>query len=53
MIINHNLSAINANRILTNTGVQQTKDMGKMSSGMRIAVSGDDAAGLAVSEKMR
>lgn len=53
MIINHNMSAINANRILTNTAVQQTRDMGKLSSGMRITVSGDDAAGLAVSEKMR
>lgn len=53
MIINHNMSSINANRILTNTGVQQTKDMAKMSSGSRIVNSGDDAAGLAVSEKMR
>ena len=53
MIINHNMSAINANRILTNTGVQQTRDMAKLSSGMRITNSGDDAAGLAVSEKMR
>lgn len=53
MIINHNMSSINANRILTNTGVQQTKDMAKMSTGSRIVTSGDDAAGLAVSEKMR
>lgn len=53
MIINHNMSAINANRILTNTAVQQTRDMSKLSSGMRITVSGDDAAGMAVSEKMR
>lgn len=53
MIINHNMSSINANRILVNTGVQQTKDMAKMSTGSRIVTSGDDAAGLAVSEKMR
>lgn len=53
MIINHNMSAINANRILTTTGVEQTRDMAKMSTGKRITVSGDDAAGLAVSEKMR
>ena len=53
MIIYHNLSALNSNRILINTGVQQTRTMAKMSSGSRIVTSGDDAAGLAVSEKMR
>lgn len=53
MIINHNLSSINANRNLTNSSVTQTKDMEKLASGMRINRAGDDASGLAVSEKMR
>ncbi len=53
MIIYHNLSALNSNRILMNTGVQQTRTMAKMSSGSRIVTSADDAAGLSVSEKMR
>jgi len=53
MIINHNMSAINANRTLkfSQWGVQ--KNMEKLSSGERINKSGDDASGLAVSEKMR
>ena len=53
MIINHNLSAMFANRSLgvTNSGVE--KNMEKLSSGMRINRAGDDASGLAVSEKMR
>ena len=53
MIINHNMSAINANRTLkfTHWGVQ--KSMEKLSSGERINRAGDDASGLAVSEKMR
>jgi len=53
MIINHNLSAMFADRSLrvTNDGV--TKGMEKLSSGMRINRAGDDASGLAVSEKMR
>jgi flagellin len=53
MIINHNMSAINANRTLkfTHWGVQ--KSMERLSSGERINKSGDDASGLAVSEKMR
>ncbi len=53
MIINHNLSAMNANRQI---GVNQTnanKSMEKLSSGLRINRAGDDAAGLAISEKMR
>jgi len=53
MIINHNMSAMNANRQL---GVRQgdlTKSMEKLASGLRINRAGDDASGLAVSEKMR
>jgi flagellin len=53
MIINHNLSAIDANRNLKNTTVSETKDMARLSSGMRITRAADDASGLAVSEKMR
>ncbi len=53
MIINHNMSAINANRVLkVNTG-NIAGSMTKLSSGMRINKAGDDASGLAVSEKMR
>ena len=53
MVINHNMSAIFANRQLGVTGVSHSKDMEKLSSGMRINRAGDDASGLAVSEKMR
>jgi flagellin len=53
MIINHNMSAINANRVLKFTHWEVGKSMEKLSSGMRINKSGDDASGLAVSEKMR
>jgi flagellin len=53
MIINHNLSAIFANRQLKFTGWDVQKDIEKLSSGMRINRAGDDASGLAVSEKMR
>ncbi|MCL2478700.1 MAG: flagellin [Treponema sp.] len=53
MIINHNLSAMFANRSLGVTQVALTKDMEKLSSGLRINRAGDDASGLAVSEKMR
>lgn len=53
MIINHNLSAMFSSRTLANTtGANQT-NMEKLSSGMRINRAGDDASGLAVSEKMR
>lgn len=53
MIINHNMSAMYAQR---HTGIVETgiaKDIEKLSSGMRINRAGDDASGLAVSEKMR
>ena len=53
MVINHNMSAMYSNRTLgvTNSNIQ--KDMEKLASGMRINRAGDDASGLAVSEKMR
>lgn len=53
MIINHNISAIFAHRTLKFHDWAITKDMEKLSSGMRINKAGDDASGLAVSEKMR
>ena len=53
MIINHNLSAMFASRSLGQTAEANTKSMEKLSSGMRINHAGDDASGLAVSEKMR
>jgi flagellin len=53
MIINHNLSAMFADRSLRTTNDDVTKGMEKLSSGMRINRAGDDASGLAVSEKMR
>ncbi len=53
MIINHNLSAMYANRTLGISNGQAQKDMEKLSSGMKINRAGDDASGLAVSEKMR
>ena len=53
MIINHNMSAIFAQRTLKFNNLAADKDMEKLSSGMRINRAGDDASGLAVSEKMR
>jgi flagellin len=53
MIINHNMSAIFADRQLKLNGLNLDKNMEKLSSGMRIVRAGDDASGLAVSEKMR
>jgi flagellin len=53
MIINHNMSAVYANRQLGVTQLDLTKDMEKLSSGVRINRAGDDASGLAVSEKLR
>lgn len=53
MIINHNMSSLYADRVLniSNDGIM--KNMEKLSSGERINRAGDDASGLAVSEKMR
>ena len=53
MVINHNMSAMFSNRSLGVTKGSLTKDMEKLSSGQRINRAGDDASGLAVSEKMR
>ncbi len=53
MIINHNMSAINANRQLGVSQQQTAVNMEKLSSGLRINKAADDASGLAVSEKMR
>ncbi|MDR2542535.1 MAG: flagellin [Treponema sp.] len=53
MIINHNLSAMIADRSLKVTQTFLDKNMEKLSSGLRINRAGDDASGLAVSEKMR
>ena len=53
MVINHNMSAMVANRQLGVTGLSLSKDMEKLSSGEKINRAGDDASGLAVSEKMR
>ena len=53
MIINHNMSAMFAQRTLGNTNVHTQKNIEKLSSGLRINRAGDDASGLAVSEKLR
>ncbi|TSB48501.1 flagellin Hag [Alkalicoccobacillus porphyridii] len=53
MIINHNLSAMNAHRQLGANQAAGAKAQEKLSSGLRINRAGDDAAGLAISEKMR
>jgi flagellin len=53
MIINHNLSAMFADRSLKVTQNSLGKNLEKLSSGLRINRAGDDASGLAVSEKMR
>ncbi|MBC2400045.1 flagellin [Clostridium tetanomorphum] len=53
MIINHNMNALNAHRMMTGNTSTAGKSMEKLSSGLRINRAGDDAAGLAISEKMR
>jgi flagellin len=53
MIINHNMSALYANRVLKFDVVAVNSDMEKLASGQRINKAGDDASGLAVSEKLR
>jgi flagellin len=53
MIINHNMSAMYANRTLGNKAAELDGNIEKLSSGMRINRGGDDASGLAVSEKLR
>ncbi|MBC7292932.1 MAG: flagellin, partial [Thermoleophilia bacterium] len=53
MIINHNISALNTYRNLTNVNNALQKSLERLSSGLRINRAADDAAGLAISEKMR
>ena len=53
MRINHNMAAINAQNQLAKNGGASSKSLEKLSSGLRINSAGDDAAGLAISEKMR
>lgn len=53
MRINHNIAALNTYRQLNSASGAQSKSMEKLSSGLRINRAGDDAAGLAISEKMR
>ncbi|OMF61479.1 flagellin [Paenibacillus sp. FSL R5-0490] len=53
MRINHNIAALNTYRQLNSASNAQGKSMEKLSSGLRINKAGDDAAGLAISEKMR
>lgn len=53
MIINHNMSSINSNNVLRFKTKDVDKSIEKLASGMKINRAGDDASGLAVSEKMR
>ena len=53
MVVQHNLQAMNASRMLGITTGQQSKSTEKLSSGYRINRAADDAAGLTISEKMR
>ncbi len=53
MVVQHNLQAMNANRMLGVTTSAQSKSSEKLSSGYRINRAADDAAGLTISEKMR
>ncbi len=53
MIINHNIEAMFAHRQMKTNNIDYTKSIEKLSSGLRINRAGDDASGLAVSEKMR
>ena len=53
MVVQHNMSAMNANRMLGVTGGTLSKSTEKLSSGYKINRAADDAAGLSISEKMR
>ena len=53
MVVQHNLTAMNSNRMLNLTSSAQAKSTEKLSSGYKINRAADDAAGLAISEKMR
>ena len=53
MVVQHNLTAMNSNRMLGVTSSAQAKSTEKLSSGYKINRAADDAAGLSISEKMR
>ena len=53
MVVQHNLTAMNSNRMLGLTTASQAKSTEKLSSGYKINRAADDAAGLSISEKMR
>ena len=53
MVVQHNMQAMNANRMLNTTTTAQAKSTEKLSSGYKINRAADDAAGLSISEKMR
>ena len=53
MVVQHNLTAMNSNRMLGVTTATQAKSTEKLSSGYKINRAADDAAGLSISEKMR
>ncbi|MDD3415234.1 MAG: flagellin [Lachnospiraceae bacterium] len=53
MVVQHNLTAMNSNRMLNLTTSAQAKSTQKLSSGYKINTAADDAAGLSISEKMR
>ena len=53
MVVQHNLTAMNSNRMLNLTTATQAKSTEKLSSGYKVNRAADDAAGLAISEKMR
>lgn len=53
MRINHNIAALNTHRQLSFNNTNASKNLEKLSSGLRINRAGDDAAGLSISEKMR
>ena len=53
MVVQHNMQAANANRMLGITSGAQAKSTEKLSSGYKINRAADDAAGLTISEKMR
>ena len=53
MVVQHNLTAMNSNRMLNLTTATQSKSTEKLSSGYKVNRAADDAAGLAISEKMR
>ena len=53
MVIQHNMQAANANRMLGSVTKDQSNSVKKLSSGYRINSAADDAAGLSISEKMR